>query len=338
MRKKMPKATVLMPVYNGEKYLKEAIESILNQTFKDFEFLIINDGSTDNSVKIINSYQDKRIRLVHNETNLGLIYTLNKGIDLVESEYIARMDCDDISSTNRLSKQIKYLDQHPEVGILGSWVKIIGDHSFIGKYYIKHEEIKASLLFNSSLAHPSVTMCKEILDQHNFRYDERFKHAEDYEMWTRMIDLTDFANLPEPLLSYRKHPESISKTQNETQKINSQKIRLEQIKKIGLDPTDEELKVHGSIFSLSFLLLEKFLSDAENWLLKIIAANEKNGIYDQDSLKKIVADRWLLICSANCASGQLVWKKFWQSRLNESLGIKKIARTTKLYLKNIIKK
>ncbi len=334
----MPKVTVLLPIYNGEKYLKEAIESVLGQTFKDFEFLIINDGSTDNSVKIINSYQDPRIKLIYNEKNLGLIASLNKGFELIQTEYIARMDCDDISSPDRLLKQINYLDQHPKIGVLGSWVKIIGDYDFVGKYYIQHEEIKASLLFNSSLAHPSVVIRKKILDRCNFRYNEKFKHAEDYEMWTRMIEITNFANLPEPLLFYRKHSESISKTQNEAQKINSQEIRLGQLKKIGLEATDEELKIHGSIMPFSGLPLEKFLPVAENWLLKIIAANEKSKIYDQGILKKIIADRWLLICSANCGTGQLVWKKFWQSPLGGSLGIKKITRTIKLYLKNIIKK
>ena len=138
-----PLVTVLMPVYNGEKYLKEAIESILNQTFKDFEFLIINDGSTDNSVKIIQSFNDLRIRLIHNESNIGLIKTLNKGLKLSNGKYIARMDCDDVSLPKRLSVQINFMEKHPEIGVCGSWVKIIGlEQKFINKYPQKHEEAR----------------------------------------------------------------------------------------------------------------------------------------------------------------------------------------------------
>ena len=131
-----PLVTVLMSVYNGEKYLERAIKSILNQTFKDFEFLIINDGSTDNSVKIIQSFNDLRLRLIHNESNIGLIKTLNKGLKLSNGKYIARMDCDDISLPKRLSIQASFMEKYPEIGVCGSWVKIIGlGKKFINKYF-----------------------------------------------------------------------------------------------------------------------------------------------------------------------------------------------------------
>ena len=117
------KATVLMPVYNAEKYVAEAIDSILNQTFNDFEFLIINDGSTDNSLDIIKSYDDPRITIINNETNLGLSHTLNKGIELARGEYIIRMDADDISLSIRLEKQIEFMDSNQHIGICGSWIQ-----------------------------------------------------------------------------------------------------------------------------------------------------------------------------------------------------------------------
>ena len=128
-----PKVTVLMPVYNGEKYLKEAITSILLQTFDDFEFLIINDGSSDASVDIIQSFRDPRIRLVHNDTNIGLIATLNKGLKLAHGKYVARMDQDDISLPRRLEKQTYFMDNNPDVGVCGTWIKL-----FMGLDYIKN--------------------------------------------------------------------------------------------------------------------------------------------------------------------------------------------------------
>ena len=121
----MPKITVLMPVYNGEKYLRESVDSILNQTFTDFELLIINDGSTDSSMEILNSYSDSRIRIVTNEVNLRLIKTLNKGIDLATGEYIARMDCDDIADPKRLEIQLQYMEKHPDVAVCGTGVKAV---------------------------------------------------------------------------------------------------------------------------------------------------------------------------------------------------------------------
>jgi glycosyltransferase involved in cell wall biosynthesis len=123
----MPRISVVMSVYNGEKYLRQAIESILQQTYTDFEFIIIDDGSTDSSREIIQSYDDKRIRLVINEQNIGLTKSLNKGIRLAKGEFIARMDADDISLPQRFEKQVAYLDSHPEVGVLGTYANII-DH------------------------------------------------------------------------------------------------------------------------------------------------------------------------------------------------------------------
>ncbi|MCP8319033.1 MAG: glycosyltransferase, partial [Candidatus Methylarchaceae archaeon HK01B] len=124
---KSPKITILMSVYNGEKYLREAIDSILNQTFKDFEFLIINDGSTDRTVEILRSYHDSRIKIITNEKNMGLTKSLNKGLKIARSEYVARMDADDISYPRRLEVQYEYMKKNPDVGIVGSWNDVIDD-------------------------------------------------------------------------------------------------------------------------------------------------------------------------------------------------------------------
>ncbi|NHJ46179.1 MAG: glycosyltransferase family 2 protein, partial [Asgard group archaeon] len=142
------KVTVLMSVFNGEKYLREAIDSVLHQTFTDFEFLIINDGSTDNSVEIINSYDDERIHLVHNEQNIGLAASLNKGINLARGEYIARMDCDDINHQTRLEKQVKFMDKNPDIGLLSSANRFIQDDkilNLVDRFPTDHHTLKAFL-------------------------------------------------------------------------------------------------------------------------------------------------------------------------------------------------
>ena len=204
----MPKVTVLMPVYNGEKYLHEAIDSILNQTFTDFEFLIIDDGSTDNSLKIINSYQDPRVRLFQNFTNQGIAYSLNSGIDIAKGEYIARMDCDDISLPERLEKQINYLEKNLEIGILGTPCILFTDTDKYDQLYpvpITDLEIRWTMLLTNPFAHPSVMIRHSTLSKNNLKYATNINanFVEDYELWIRLLQYTKGENLKEPLLQYR---------------------------------------------------------------------------------------------------------------------------------------
>ena len=221
-----PRVTVLMPVYNGEKYLREAIDSILRQTFTDFEFLIINDGSTDWSVEIIESYQDSRIRLVHNEKNIKLIATLNKGIDLARGEYMARMDCDDVSFPVRLERQIAIMDSSPEIGVCGTWAKVIDENGNIKGTIrtLTGKSIKRMCWRPSPFVHPTVMVRTALLREN--RYNEDFKHAEDYELWLRLFDKTEFFNIKDYLLYYRMHLENVSSSNRGSQLINSYKAFL----------------------------------------------------------------------------------------------------------------
>ena len=166
---KNPKISVLMPVYNAERFLQEAIDSILNQTFKDFEFLIINDASTDNSKKIILSYDDKRIRYFENKKNLALPTTLNKGLRLAKANYIARMDADDVSLPNRLEEQLFIIEKDDNVGLVTSWIAMIDEkNNNKGYWHIdiensSSEEIFYTLFFENCLAHSSVLIKKDIV-------------------------------------------------------------------------------------------------------------------------------------------------------------------------------
>jgi len=225
VERNMARVTVLMPVYNGEKYLREAMESILNQTFRDFEFLIMNDGSQDQSVNIINSYNDPRIRLIHNERNLGLIHTLNRGIEQAGGEYIARMDSDDISLPHRLSKQVDFMDRRPEIGICGAWIEYFMGLGDVIRLPITDGEIKASLPVMCPLAHPTVMFRAAVVRRHGLWYSHDFPHAEDYELWRRAAGVTCFANIPEVLLKYRIHPGQICQTRIAEQQATINRIK-----------------------------------------------------------------------------------------------------------------
>jgi glycosyltransferase involved in cell wall biosynthesis len=206
-----------MPVYNGERYLKEAIDSILNQTFGDFEFIILNDGSTDNTKKIITSYDDSRIVYIENEKNLGIVKTLNKGIDNTKGKYIARMDADDISLPERFEKQIALMERYEDIDICGTWIMYMGRGNIwkIPEYDI---EAKLTLIYGSSFAHPTVMIRKKIFDKYFIRYDEKFLGAEDYKMWIDMSKIAKFYNIQEVLLNYRVHNSQISSQRKKQQK------------------------------------------------------------------------------------------------------------------------
>ena len=203
----MPKISVIMPVYNGEKYLKEAIQSVLDQTYKDFEFIIIDDGSTDDTEKVINSFSDERIR-IYKLNHAGIVKALNKGLEVAQGEYIIRSDADDISLPERFQKLLDYMEENGRVGVCGSWaISMNGKGEEVGKMKyppIENEEIKKYSLFHNPFIHPSVIFRKKTVDEvGGYR---NFKHNEDYELWTRVLKDHEGHNLSEVLLKYRIHP------------------------------------------------------------------------------------------------------------------------------------
>jgi len=200
----MPRISVLMPVYNTRsEHLREAMESILAQTFTDFEFLILNDCSTSAEVEeVIKSYTDPRIIYAVNERNLGISGSRNRLLDMAQGEYLAVMDHDDISHSERFEKQVAFLDAHPEVGVLGTLVENLND----GKIKPRPTDdisIKKLLMIHCNLSHPSCMMRRSVLQEHGIRYEKIFSPAEDYALFARLIPVTQFAILPETLLKYR---------------------------------------------------------------------------------------------------------------------------------------
>lgn len=220
-----PKISVVLPVYNGAPYLAAAIDSILAQTVTDFELIIIDDGSTDNSLLILQEYErcDTRVRLRSRE-NQNLVATLNESIDAARGEWIARMDQDDIALPNRFERQLQCLAD-TQADICGSWVRLFGTaDSRILKHARTDRAIKMELLFGTSFAHPSVMMRTDLVKK--LRYDPNWEKAEDYDLWVRAAEAGwNMANVPEVLLLYRQHPSQISSSTFNKQQEQGQKIR-----------------------------------------------------------------------------------------------------------------
>lgn len=210
-----PAVSVLMPVYNGDRYLGEAIESILNQSFTDFEYIIVEDGSSDNTPSILKDYaaQDSRIVLINNEQNLGLPKSLNKGLSYARGRYVARMDADDISLPERLKTQIEFMEKHPNIGALGTAVRRIDSEGRPIKTMVlptHHGVILWRLCFGTPFVHPTMLIRRELLTKVN-GYDVDFANAQDRELWQRLSAASRLANLPDVHLLYRDHLEGVSK-------------------------------------------------------------------------------------------------------------------------------
>lgn len=222
----MPTVSVVMSVYNGERFLQNAIDSILTQTYHDFEFIIIDDCSSDRSVEIIESYNDSRIHLVRNEQNMRLPASLNKGIKLAKGKYIARMDSDDISVPKRLAKQVEYMEAHPDVAVIGGSYQAIDEdeNDLYVHCSMTGEKLSRYFLYPSPLAHPTVMMRRNIIVDNNLFYDEQYSSAQDYDLWQRINKKFKIDNLPDILLRYRIHSNSISVAKRRQQQDNAYKI------------------------------------------------------------------------------------------------------------------
>jgi hypothetical protein len=246
-----PKVTVLMPVHNGAAYLRDAVVSVLNQTFTDFEFIIVDDGSTDETPDILAAFDDPRIVVVRNPTNLGLVASLNLGIDRARGEYIARMDADDICMRGRLWAQVRYLDRHPEVGLLGTgFVRIDAQGVVLSPFWLVPSDevpgtlayLRWSLLWRTSVQHPTAMIRRSALGE--MRYEADYFTAEDYELWARMGHVTGVARLPGAYLSYRTNPAGVSVTKQQKQLETHFAITLREISRfLGSAPNPETLRV-----------------------------------------------------------------------------------------------
>lgn len=210
----MPKISVILPVYNCETYVRETIQSVLNQTFEDFELLIIDDCSKDSTVEIVESFDDKRIQLFKKEKNTGYTNSLNYAVSIAKGEFIARMDGDDVCVSNRFEKQVQFLDDNPNIILCGTAIQIIGQNTIL-RHPSTHDEIKVKLCFGSAFYHPSVM--GRITSFKENPYDNKFEPAEDYDLWTRLAFKGELANLDEVLLKYRVHQKQISVVKNQYQ-------------------------------------------------------------------------------------------------------------------------
>lgn len=330
-----PKVTVLMPVYNGARYLREAIDSILSQTFTDYEFLIIDDGSTDETDVIVRSYSDRRIRYLQNDRNRGIIFTLNRSLNESVGDYIARMDADDVSLPSRLENQMSVFCDS-QIGVCGAWIKTFGVDKRIIRYPSNHEDIKATMLFENPIAHPTVMIRKSCL---NTQYKIDDLHAEDYGLWSGLIDTTRFVNIPKVLLHYRVHATNITRTKRDIAAKSIENIHIRLLLKLDIKPSVREIMIHESISNQSADVLPKDwdMEEVRDWKSKLLKQIRVTGYFPEEQVKSVLNQHLYLLFNQLVRKGWGMYLRIirsslcsemrltWQQKLH--LGVKSVVKS-----------
>ncbi len=312
-----PQVSVVMPVYNGEKFLREAIDSILSQTFQDFELIIIDDNSTDGTVSIVTSYNDRRIRFHSSSQRLKLAGALNLGIEKAQGTYLARMDADDICEPERLGQQHAFLEQNKHIGICGTWTNLFPvPEQHLEKYPLTTDEVQALSLFHSPFAHPSVMIRKEVLTSNHLKYDVDYYPTEDFDLWCRALKFTQGANLNEALLRYRLHPDSLTRTDWSLMDEQAARITLKSLQELGITENMDQARYHRKVAMVRVECEPLQLQKTGAWLETIRDANDKKCIYPTKALHTVLDFLWFSNCMHCAPKGLWAAKCYVNRRFN----------------------
>ena len=287
MKPDKPKISVLMPVYNGDQFLDKSIKSVLNQTFNNFEYIIINDGSTDGSSKIIESYRDSRIKIINYSKNRGITFALNNGLNVAKGDYIARQDQDDISYPDRFMLQIEYLENNNVDLIDTNFIFIDENDNYLQDYekrYFSPDETLSHLFFYE-MVHASIMCKRSLFTKYNIQYRKR--PTEDYDLFIRLAKAGMRAGrLDQKLIKQRKHSNSMCGSDWDNIKKDIDIMRNEFVRDLGIEPTGYEKKLHIAFVEQNSSTLNQYqFREVLCWANKIIKANLVRKIYSSTYLK-----------------------------------------------------
>lgn len=331
----IPEISVIFPVFNAAPFLAESIESILNQTFSDFELIILNDKSTDKSLEIIKKFQaqDNRIIIIDKEQNVGPANLRNEGINVAKGNFIALMDADDISLPTRFEKQIALLKNNPEIGVCGTWFTFFGSKkNKTIKHSIDHDVIKVSFLHSCNIGNPTVMFKKEVLG--DLKFINEYVPVEDYDLWSRLLAKTKFHNIPESLLNYRQHNNNISKTKIDNVNRSVKRVKINQLGELEIHPSDPKIEFYLNAISLKKGLSPDEIIETINASKFLLSQNKKTGYFNQDLLEKHI-NKVLIRTIRNAGSYSLAFYR--HLRKNENVLFTKINLLDKIliYLKSL---
>lgn len=331
-----PLVSVLMPTFNAEKYVGEAINSILSQSFQDFEFIIINDGSTDNTSRILEQYKalDPRIQVYH-QANSGVANSMSRGCLLAKGKYIARMDADDISLPQRLVRQIEFLERRTDIGICGTWMCVGSEAKEYTLSYPTDPDIARSMLpFQLSVAAPSIMFVREMYLRTGVRHNPNVGATDDYLFVVDCSKYCRLSSLPEVLYFYRLHPAQVTKREEDRQSKFTRQIRLMQLEELGLRPSEAELNVHEAISSWRLTGGKNVIVQAEAWLLKLKQANALRLLYPEPAFTQVLSNYWFSLCTRHAKLGFWTYRRYSQWPLSREVSVS-LGKRMKLLIKCI---
>lgn len=285
------KVSIIIPLYNSEKYISDSLESLLNQTYSNIEILIFNDGSTDRSKEIVESYKDNRIKFINYKKNEGYLKRLNEGIDIADGEFIARMDSDDIAHAERIETQIKFFNSNPEYSFCCTNIEVFDNNMNIQPSWMKPlngKYLKYSLLFSNNICHPSVMIRKSLFNKFDLKYNSKYYSAEDYELWTRIAKITNLGFIENKLLNYRVHENNISITKRDVQQKLVKKIVINELAKLKLYPNDVEYFIHRNLFISKNIPAADIVEKTFRWADKLIEANNRLVVYNKEEFERFI--------------------------------------------------
>ena len=298
------KVTVFIPVYNREKYIGEAIESVLSQSFTNFELLIVDDGSTDKTLDIIQSYHDPRIHLQCHRENSGIPATRNTGLVHAHGQYIALLDSDDLAHPERLRKQVSFLDENPDYVQIGTWCRMIDAQGNalkrVRKQPISYEDVHANLLFRCALTNRSVMGRTKIFKEYGYQPD--FPRCQDYDLHVRLSEKYKMGNLPEYLVYGRMHDQRITNHTQDLGDAKKKEIIARQLRQLGILYKEEDLAYHLLLSRLrkyTFIPDKAYVEWAHHWLSNIQHANTQARVYPPKALTRTIRKLWLRVCWAS---------------------------------------
>ncbi len=293
-----PLVSIIIPVYNGMPFLREAMDSIINQDYSPWECLVINDGSSDKSLQTLRAYakKDARIRLITHTTNLGIVASLNEGLTLARGKYLCRMDADDYALPTRLSTQVKFMESHKTVGVCGTWIKVVGEKNYIWKPPKDSPAIKTQLFLESVIAHPTACIRSATLKQYHLHYDPKYEYVEDYKLWIDISRISKLANIPKVLLHYRSHPAQTSATRSSIQNTHLAHLKRSLLLELLPQATSKQVELHNLAMSYHEVKSWGELRKFRQWYLKLITANAVRKIYPTIVFNQLIAERWSAIC------------------------------------------
>ncbi len=314
-----PEISIVMPVFNSERFVEEAVKSILGQTFNDFEFIIVDDGSTDGSLEILESFHDSRIRILKNKKNRGIVYSRNRGLSEIKGRYYAPFDSDDVADSLKFEKQINFLSKNPYMGLVGSWTRLMDEN---GKFAHEHWKLKAKseqippiMLFRNYFVHSSMLVRRNAIPVH--QYVEGLDVVEDYRFCFDIALHHPVWNLPEYLLNYRIHHNSAMRCDDSRMQSQDEKMYKYIFELLEIELTEQQLdcifaiKGHDQINDLALF------EEIHALLILILEQNNKLRVFNHHQLEKTVVNRWLKVYSLSKKKHLKMLKKMISSSLTK---------------------